>query len=158
MVIVTGIRCRVRNCTQGELLIDGTNSFSPRSNARQRWLFGPINVGSGITAPRRILPASKSRPGAVDNTGGQILGVSASGSALSGSGVIANIEFTALAPGVSPLTFSHVFLNLSDAGFGVANGQIAVNSPVPEPVTLTLLTSGLALLGARRLRRRGRGR
>jgi hypothetical protein len=105
-------------------------------------------------------------PGAVDNTNGDILGVSASGSAFSGSGVIANFEFTALAPGISPLTFSNVFLNLSEAGFDIANGQITVTGPppgggggdggaaqVPEPATLPLLTSGLALLGAGRLAR-----
>ena len=97
-------------------------------------------------------------PGAVDNTNGDIVGVSASGSPFSGSGVIANFEFTALAAGVSPLTFSNVFLNLSDQGFDVSNGQITVTGPgggaVPAPTTLVLLTSGLALLGARRLLRR----
>lgn len=44
----------------------------------------------------------------------------------SGNGVLADIEFLALAPGVSPLTFSNVFLNLSDQGFDIANGQITV--------------------------------
>lgn len=98
-------------------------------------------------------------PGFVDNTGGRILGVSASGSAFSGSGVIANFEFTALSPGVSLLTFSNLFLNLSDEGFTIGNGQITVTgaTPVPEPATLALFASGLALLGLLRLARcRGR--
>lgn len=75
-----------------------------------------------------------------------------------GDGVLADIEFTALAPGVSPLTFSNVFLNLSDGGFDISNGQITVTGTraVPEPTTLMLLTSGLALLGGRRLARRRR--
>jgi hypothetical protein len=95
-------------------------------------------------------------PGAVDNTNGNILGVSASGSAFSGSGVIANFEFTALSAGVSPLTFSNVFLNLSDAGFDISNGQITVTGggggvTVAEPGTLVLLISGLSLLGARQV-------
>lgn len=92
-------------------------------------------------------------PGAVDNAAGQVLGVSASGSAFSGSGVIAHLTFTALAPGVSPVTFSNVFLNLSDQGFGIENGQITVtgaSQPVPEPASLMLLSAGVALLGGRR--------
>lgn len=97
-------------------------------------------------------------PGIIDNTNGDILGVSAFGSAFSGSGVIADVEFTALSPGVSPLTFSNVFLNLLDSGFEIDNGQITVTgtAAVPEPATLMLLTSGLGLLGMRRLARRGR--
>jgi hypothetical protein len=75
----------------------------------------------------------------------------------SGSGVLANIEFHALAPGVSPLTFSNVFLNLSNSGFSIDNGQITVTgTAVPEPTTLALLGSGLALLGMLRLIRQGR--
>lgn len=91
-------------------------------------------------------------PGAVDNTGGMILGVSAYGSAFSGSGVLAYVNFTAYAQGVSWLTFSNVAVNLFDPS-EIANGQITV---VPVPPTLALLASGLALLGMRRLARRGR--
>jgi len=71
----------------------------------------------------------------------------------SGNGVLANIDFLALAPGVSPLTFSNVFLNLSDQDFEIVTGQITA---VPEPATLMLLGGGLALFGMRRLSRRGR--
>lgn len=96
--------------------------------------------------------------GVIDNTIGLISLVTDSYVDLppnpSGSGVLANIGFQALAPGVSLLTFSNVFLNLSDTGFNIANGQITVTAaPVPEPTTLVLLTSGLALLGARCLAR-----
>lgn len=102
---------------------------------------------AGATAGA-LLPADWffTNPGIVDNVGGQILGVSAFGSAISGSGVIAYIEFKALSAGVSPLTFSNVFLNLSDQGFEVSNGQITV----PEPTTLALLIIGLMAFGARR--------
>ncbi len=95
-------------------------------------------------------------PGVIDNTSGLISLVTDSYVDLppdpSGSGVLADVDFTALAPGVSPLTLQNVFLNLSDTGFDIANGQITVTgSAVPEPTTLMLLASGIVLLGALRL-------
>lgn len=75
----------------------------------------------------------------------------------SGSGVLATIEFQALAVGVSPLTLSNVFLNLSDPGFQTQNGLVTVTGPVgpvPEPGTVTLLSVGLAALGVGRWARR----
>jgi hypothetical protein len=51
--------------------------------------------------------------------------------------VLANIQFTALAPGVSPLTFSNVFLDLSDQGFSTVNGQITVTPATTAIPTLT---------------------
>jgi hypothetical protein len=76
----------------------------------------------------------------------------------SGSGVLANIEFTALAPGVSPLAFANIFVNDLDSRFQATNGQVTVTAKaVPEPMTLTLL--GLGLGTALRVRaRRGRAR
>ena len=101
-------------------------------------------------------------PGIVDNTNGQILGVSDTltfQSPVNGSGVLVNIEFQAIAPGISPLTLSNVFLNLSDSGVTVTNGEVCVTSPtapacgpegpvpqVPEPSTVVLLMTGLAVL------------
>jgi hypothetical protein len=101
-------------------------------------------------------------PGVVDNTLGQILGVSDAlilQPAVNGSGVLANIEFTAIAPGVSPLALSNVFLNQLNSGFTVTNGTVCVNTPtsptcqsppLPEPNTLALLAIGLSAFGARR--------
>ena len=97
--------------------------------------------------------------GAVDNTLGTILGVSDSlilQTPVNGSGILANIEFEALAAGTSPLTLSNVFLNLLDSGFSVTNGSVCVNgavvcgSAVPVPGTLTLLALGFGVLGLRR--------
>jgi hypothetical protein len=94
-------------------------------------------------------------PGFIDNTTGVISLVTDSyvdfSTPPSGSGDLVDISFTALAGGISPLTLSNVFLNWSDLGFDIVNGQVRVNgtAPVPEPATLTLLFSGLALFGVR---------
>ncbi len=75
-----------------------------------------------------------------------------------GGGVLAEIQFLALVPGISPLMLSNVFLNLSNQGFEIENGEITVTGPtppiVPEPATLVLMTSGLALFARYRVRRR----
>jgi len=87
-------------------------------------------------------------PGVIDNVTGHITLVTDSFVDLppgpSGSGVLADISFTALAPGVSPLTLSNVFLNDLDSGFLTTNGQVTIRgAAVPEPMTVALLAMGL---------------
>ena len=114
---------------------------------------GPFLASAGSTA---------FIPGVIDNTTGLISLVSALFVDLfppSGNGVLATVQFTALSPGLSPLTASNVFLNFSDSGFTVTNGSVCVTgspacgggTPVPEPSSLTLLLiGGLTFWGARR--------
>jgi hypothetical protein len=122
-----------------------------------------VNANSVTEGPfMSAFGATLFTPGVIDNVAGLISLVANSYVDFppdpSGSGVLAEIEFTALGPGVSPLTFSNLFLNLSDLEFSITNGQIKVTGTarVPEAATLALLASGLVLLGVRRLARRGR--
>ena len=95
--------------------------------------------------------------------GGTLSGVadsmSGASSGLTGSGVLVEIEFNALAAGTSALDLSQVFLNFSDIGFAIANGTVCVRaSPqdcapsgnAPVPGTLLLLLPALAALRLRR--------
>ena len=77
---------------------------------------------------------------------------------VSGSGNIASITFMALATGVSPFTLSNYLLLDSAGGLidpTIQNGsvEITTSAAVPEPGTLLLLASGLAVAARRRLKR-----
>jgi hypothetical protein len=114
----------------------------------------PAGARAGADLPVDWFFAS---PGIVDNAGGHIFGVAAFGSPFSGSGEIAEIDFTALTFGVSPLTFSNVFLNLSAEGFLTVSGAIIVAPVVNttnEPTMLALLAFALFVL-YRHTQRRG---
>ena len=90
-------------------------------------------------------------PGAIDNVGGT---VNANADALigaitgvTGGGILAEFDFTALAAGTSPLSFANVILlnsSLSDITANTAfdNGSVTISAPVssavPEPSTLSL--------------------
>jgi hypothetical protein len=131
-------------------------SFDPAVVAAGAVTEGPFLAGFGAT----LFTA-----GVVDSTTGLVSLVADAFVDLppdpSGSGILATIEFTALAVGVSPLTLSSVFLNLVDEGFDIANGQITVldagdgtggggGGTVPAPATLALLATGTGMLGLRR--------
>ena len=132
-------------------------AFDPAVVAAHSVTEGPFMTGFGTT----LSPPTTFSPGVIG--GGSIFGVSGSFNDLPpnpfGDGVLATIQFTALAPGVSPLTFSNIFLNFDDSGFGAVNGQITVtgtSAPVTEPASLILLSTGSALLGLRQRARRER--
>ena len=78
------------------------------------------------------------------------------GAGLTGSGVLADVEFQALSPGTSPLNLSNVFL--TDGGvplsspngdFSLQNGEIIVEGtvPIPEPSALPVVITALVVLG-----------
>src|SRR6266404_5816475 len=94
--------------------------------------FGPTILQANVAGATAgsLLPGDWffTSPGAVDNTSGNIVGVSAFGSAVSGSGVLANLSFQAIMLGASPRVLSDVFLNGLDqtSGFLVAPGLVTV--------------------------------
>jgi hypothetical protein len=139
-------------------------SFEPTILQANAVTEGPFLSSFGTT----LTPPTTFSPGF--NGTGLISGVTDSYNDLppnpSGSGVLASIEFQALAPGVSLLTLSNVFLNLDDSGFLVVDGLVCVldgvvcvaqpGNGIPEPGTLVLLLGALAAWSAYRGVVRGR--
>ncbi len=93
--------------------------------------------------------------GFIDNTTGVLSGVADSisglifGTGLTPSGVLVDIDFQALAIGITPLVLSNAFLTdngvpLSTSNLALQNGQVKV---VPEPSTFILLSFALGGLG-----------
>lgn len=88
-------------------------------------------------------------PGIIDNTTGLVSLVANSFVDFTpppnGSGVLVSFQFTGMNSGLSPLTLSNVFLNLSDSGFAATNGSVSL-TPVPVPSTIVLMSVGLGIL------------
>jgi hypothetical protein len=140
-------------------------SFDPTILQANAVTEGPFLSSFGTT----LTPPTTFIPGFIDNVTGLISGVADSYNDLppnpSGSGVLAYIEFTALAVGESTLDLKDesVFLTWDDQGvppsFLVVDGEVIVTdqaAPVPEPATVSLVSLGLGVLAW--IRGRGRGR
>jgi hypothetical protein len=91
-------------------------------------------------------------PGTIDNVSGAIIATAdtliGTISGVSGSGTLAEVQFTTLAPGTSSVTLSNVQLldsSLSPIAFTTAEGKVDV---VPEPSTMLLFGSCLLGLAA----------
>jgi hypothetical protein len=93
--------------------------------------------------------------GFIDNTSGLLSGVAdsmsgISGSGLTGSGVLADIVFEALSPGIPPLTLSNAFLTDGGVPLSSANGDFLLQNgeiSVPEPSTVLVLMLALGVIG-----------
>jgi hypothetical protein len=105
-------------------------------------------------------------PGVIDNGVGLISLVADAYLDLSppsGHGLLAQIEFTALAAGLSSLALVDAFLNFQDSGFTTENGAVCVGGraptdcspppPLPEPGTLALAALALGLAGGWQVKR-----
>ncbi len=107
-------------------------------------------------------------PGAIDNSSGLVSFVSdvmegMLGPGLEPGGILATIQFEALAAGVFQFDLSNAFLiedglvlSSANADFDLAPGLVTVTSAVPEPGTLVLLVLGLLLPCANRMGQRYR--
>jgi hypothetical protein len=101
-------------------------------------------------------------PGTIDNVGGTVASTAdtllGSGPGVNGSGTLAILTLTGLAPGTSSIGLSNVMLLNSSLGpisASLKNGSVMVSgmAPTPEPNSLVLFVTGISLLGFVLLRR-----
>jgi hypothetical protein len=127
-------------------------SFAPGTVSAASIVEGAFLAGGGTTA---------FIPGTIDNVGGTIAATADTligpGPGVNGSGTLAVLTLTGLAPGTSSIDFSSVFLldsNFTGINSSLQSGSVTVTSTaVPEPNTLVLLIAGMSLLASRFLRK-----
>jgi hypothetical protein len=130
-------------------------SFAPGTVSAVSIAEGAFLAGGGTTA---------FIPGTVDNIGGTIAATADTligpGPGVNGSGTLAVLTLTGLAPGTSSIDFSSVFLldsNLTGINSTLQSGSVTVTPrmvPTPEPNSLVMWISGMSVLAFMLLRRR----
>jgi hypothetical protein len=128
--------------------------------------FDPETVSAISITEGLFLPGGGSTfflPGTVDNVGGTIASTADSlvGAipGVNGSGTLAILTLFGLAPGISSIDFSNVFLldsNLNSIDASTLSGSVTVTprtAPTPEPNSLVLLIAGVSFLAFKFLRR-----
>jgi hypothetical protein len=121
--------------------------------------FAPSLLSSVSIVEGAFLPGGGATffiPGTIDNVGGTVASTADTllgpGPGVDGSGTLAILTLTGLAPGTSAIDLSNVFLldsNLNSIDASLQSGSVEVTSPttsVPEPNTLVLLMSGVGAL------------
>jgi hypothetical protein len=127
--------------------------------------FAPGTLSSVSIVEGSFLPtvgATFFIPGTIDNLGGTIASTAdtllGSGPGGDGSGTLAILTLTGLAPGTSSISLSNATLlnsSLSPISASLQNGSVIVSgmSPTPEPNSLVLFITGISLLAFVLLRR-----
>jgi Cohesin domain len=120
--------------------------------------FAPsVLAATGVTEGTFLLTAGGTFfvPGTIDNVAGSISFVADTligpVSGASGDGVLAEIDFTALLAGVSPINISNEILldsNLNVIPDSVVDGSVMVQGSqvIPEPTSLFLILAGMAVM------------
>ena len=129
-------------------------SFDPGTVSAVSIIEGGFLPGGGTTA---------FIPGTIDDVGGTIAATADTligpGPGVTGSGTLAVLTLTGLAPGTSSIDFSSVFLldsNLNSIDASTLSGSVTVTPrtvPTPEPNSLVLLIAGVTFLAFKFLRR-----
>ncbi|MBK9169470.1 MAG: hypothetical protein IPM24_18685 [Bryobacterales bacterium] len=130
--------------------------------------FDPSVLSATLVSPGQFLSGGVGfLPGEIDNVAGTVVftadTLSGPDPGVSGSGTLASIQFTGLAPGVSALVLSNVILldsNLADIELDAVNGgSVRVgDATVPEPAQgVPMIVALIAFLVRRRVRGTIRG-